>query len=99
MAPKKIVLKKKSQKKEAGDTYAGIPQDLPQLKTRKLKAPRPKIVTSDSEEPDESEGENRFKFYCVRCGQKLGARAEWAGREVECTTCHNKIEIPEPLED
>lgn len=99
---KKIIIKKKStQKKTAGDTYADMPQDVPQLRTRKLKAPKPKIVLPESEQQPAEEPEQkpmRFKFYCIRCGQKLEADAAWVGRQVNCTTCNSLIEIPEPPE-
>ena len=103
MSPKKIVIKKRIPK-AAGDTYTDAPMDIPQLRTRRLKAPaKPKIVNPD--DPDETgrlsdtERPQIFKFYCIRCGQKLAAQVGWVGRDVNCTTCNSLIKIPDPPED
>ena len=98
MAPKRIIIKKKVAKvaKSASDTYCDAPADVPQLRTRCLKAPKPpKIIDSQalSKSADEPA---MFKFYCIRCGQKLSAQTDWAGRDVQCTTCNSTIVIPDP---
>ncbi len=96
MTPKRIVIKKKISK-PVTETYNDAPADIPQLRTRQLKSPKPPKIIDPSESADPPSAQSTiFKFYCIRCGQKLGAQAEWSGKEVNCTTCNSRIVIPDP---
>ena len=95
---KKIILKKPAGQKKKGPIVVRPAEEPPQLKTRKLDHPKEKVVSTTST-LDELQRPHNFKFYCIRCGQKLEAQVDWAGTQVECTTCKNKIKIPEPLKD
>ena len=37
-----------------------------------------------------------FKFYCSHCDQPLKCEAQFAGRQIQCPTCHHLIRIPNP---
>lgn len=52
---------------------------------------------SESKGASESGKNPSFKFYCIRCGQKLEAYDEWVDREITCPRCSAKIKIPAPL--
>ena len=43
---------------------------------------------------EDPENEQKFKFYCVWCAQKLSAYNYWAGRELPCPSCKSVINIP-----
>ncbi len=93
---KKIVLKKPASKQKKGPVTVRVARDFPQLKTRKIENPG-KTAISTTSTLDELQRPHMFKFYCVRCGQKLEAQVDWAGTEVACTTCSKQIMIPKPL--
>jgi DNA-directed RNA polymerase subunit RPC12/RpoP len=100
---KKIVIKRKSRTKPEHEetNYRPPPNmpDVPQLRTRKIKPHPPRILSTKEElhpEPEAEPTNGTFKFYCYRCGQKLEAHTDWSGMNVECTTCHSKIQIPPP---
>jgi hypothetical protein len=52
---------------------------------------------SHKDEPTAIKKKEAFKFYCIRCGQKLEAYYDWVGRSIGCPRCKASIKIPEPL--
>jgi DNA-directed RNA polymerase subunit M/transcription elongation factor TFIIS len=53
---------------------------------------------SHEDEPTAIKKKEAFKFYCIRCGQKLEAYYDWVGRSIGCPRCKASIKIPEPLQ-
>lgn len=97
MAGKKTIIIKKPKtlrKAQPISVYAEQSQEVPQLRTKKIAGP-----AKNGEDNNHAESAEPFKFYCVRCGQKLAARPAWVGREVPCNTCGNTITIPKPLDE
>jgi hypothetical protein len=37
-----------------------------------------------------------FKFECPHCKQHLQCEVQFAGRQIECPSCHHLINIPNP---
>jgi DNA-directed RNA polymerase subunit RPC12/RpoP len=98
-AKKKFVIKKKSASGKPQAKPASVDEEKgpPQLITRKISPPPPRIVST--REALEEKPDSTFKFYCIRCGQKLQVQTTWVGKEVNCSTCGNRITVPEPLEE
>ncbi|NCC51703.1 MAG: hypothetical protein EOM20_10860 [Spartobacteria bacterium] len=96
---KKIVLKKPvAADEESGIAERGGQDSVhPQLITRRISPPPPRIVsTREAIEQAKQKEPETFKFYCIRCGQKLQVQTAWVGREVSCSTCGRQIVIPPP---
>jgi DNA-directed RNA polymerase subunit RPC12/RpoP len=36
-----------------------------------------------------------MKFPCPQCGQHISCGETWAGRQIECPACHNRIVVPQ----
>ena len=36
----------------------------------------------------------KIKFYCKKCGQKLGAEEEWVGMVTYCPNCNESVVVP-----
>ncbi|MBN1676712.1 MAG: hypothetical protein JXR37_37050 [Kiritimatiellae bacterium] len=104
MPPKKTIIIKKP-------TSGAKPTQPISVFAERAQKPHPQLTTKKLDTPKKAEPEAAepvgtkpgipatFKFYCVRCGQKLQAEAAWVGREVTCSTCGRAITIPPPLED
>ena len=41
----------------------------------------------------------KIKFYCKKCGQKLGAEPEWAGQVTYCPNCNESVVVPFKTEE
>lgn len=106
---KKIIIKKKTQvklvpKSKASATSQLIPPPPEIVSTQSGQDMGLQRNKADVEEPQIREPEpppprTTFKFYCIRCGQKLEAYYDWIDRNIQCPRCSVIIQIPEPPHD
>jgi len=106
---KKVMTKKKVQitkKKPASATQEAPPPEVistseiepPPVERQKTMITAPPIgAPTHANEPEAKKEKETFKFYCIRCGQKLEAYYDWVGRGIGCPRCKTVITIPEPL--
>lgn len=97
---KKTAVKKPSKEAPPPEVVSTseIESDPPQAERQKTMISKPPIGASSHEnEPKAKKEEEAFKFYCIRCGQKLEAYYDWVGRSISCPRCQASIKIPEPL--
>jgi DNA-directed RNA polymerase subunit RPC12/RpoP len=78
-------------KMAALEKYAG-------KRVRCQKCKQPTLIPQISQTTDtkKEEQKNIVKFRCPNCNQKIGVKAEYAGRKVRCAKCRTPIRIPSP---
>ena len=109
-APKLKVPAKKMQitKKKKVSPSSTQPQPPPPevIATSEIEAPAverqktmiaPPPIGAATHTNEKIEKKETYKFYCIRCGQKLEAYYDWVGRSIGCPRCKVSITIPEPL--
>lgn len=99
-AKKKIIIKKKKSEDKPAirlnkpadeETLPDTQETVPPEQEAPVEAPQ-------QDEPPEQKPKT-FKFYCVYCGQKLGASETMIGRRISCPACGREVEVPAPPTD
>ena len=105
--PKTIVARKSSIKETDGKAKkpnkSGPIDDEPVKTTIRKKKSAPKLkkkssAASKKKAAAKKKAPEPFKFYCVRCGQKLKASGDMAEKMITCPSCSNTITVPIPLD-
>lgn len=106
-SPKKIQISKKKAAKAATQRQDAPPEILETQSVKSstsdaLERQKTMIAELPTKEakPAEKKSEKKktFKFYCIRCGQKLEAFYDWVDKDITCPRCSVSIKIPPPLD-